>query len=355
MATRSGSGPSRGKQPAQSAARDTESVASDKDQTIELKAQIIALQEAQVKQAIAAAMAQNKMDSVEASMQQILELMKNNMTQSATTLGPLPSTENRAADSPFLSVEPGHPRPSPTPTSQPPEHYYRYKAKEGDIAKFSDRDGNIEYCTWKEMILDKFEQDQPLFTTPRDYISYVFKRTEGKAQKHLFPRYTRGPRNVDPFKSYEEMLVYLDTIYINSNQVQDSKHEYKELQMLPDQSFQEFKTKFIQLANDGEIPMADRFDDLYDKVTVPLQSQLLNQRPALNKDFNKLYEYATEFDTEVKRLNTRRNRERDARTAKAPTQATRSRQTFPSKVAAASPATTLTNPSAKPSTSFAMI
>jgi hypothetical protein len=124
MATCSGSGPSKGKQPAQSTACDTKSVASDEDQTIELKAQIIALQEAQVKQAIATAMAQNKMDSVEASMQQILELMKNNMTQSATTLGPLPSTENRATDSPFLSVEPGYPCPSPTPTSQPPEHYY---------------------------------------------------------------------------------------------------------------------------------------------------------------------------------------------------------------------------------------
>jgi hypothetical protein len=48
-----------------------------------------------------------------------------------------------------------------------------------------------------------------------------------------------------------------------------------------------------------------------------LQGQLLNQRPALNKDFNKLCEYATEFDTQIKRLNTRRNQERDVRTAKA--------------------------------------
>jgi hypothetical protein len=127
------------------------------------------------------------------------------------------------------------------------------------------------------MILDKFEQDQPLFTTPQDYMSYVFKRTEGEAQKHLFPWYTHRPRNIDLFKSYKEMLTYLDTIYINTNKVQDSKYEYKELQMLPDQSFQEFKTKFIQLANNREILIADRFDNLYNKVTVPLQSQLLNQ------------------------------------------------------------------------------
>jgi hypothetical protein len=90
--------------------------------------------------------------------------------------------------------------------------------------------------------------------------------------------------------------------------------------------------------------VADRFDDLYNKVTVPLQSQLLNQRPALNKDFNKLCEYATEFDTQIKRLNTRRNQERDARTAKAPVPVTRSRPGFQSRAITAPP----TNPTAKP-------
>jgi hypothetical protein len=145
MATRGGSGPSRGKQSVQSTACNTESVASDEDTTIDLKAQIMALQEAQVKQAVAAVTAQNKVDSIEASMQQILELMKSNMSQSATTLGLSPFAENRAADSPFLSVEPRYSRPSPTPTSQLSEHYHQYKAKEGDITKFSDRDSDIEY------------------------------------------------------------------------------------------------------------------------------------------------------------------------------------------------------------------
>jgi Zinc knuckle len=350
MATRGSSGPSKGKQTVQSAARDTESIASDEDLTIELKAQIMALQEAQVKQAVAAAMAQSKMESMEASMQQILDLIKNNTSQSAATLSPPTSFKNRAADSPLPSVEPVHSRFSPTPASQPSE-YHHYKPKKGDVVRFRDRDGDIEYRAWKELIYDKFEKDQPLFTTLRDHMSYVFERTEGEAQKHLYPRYTRGPNNLDPFKTYEEMLAFLDTIYLNTNQVQDSRYAYRELRMLDDQSFQDFKTEFIQLANDGEIPMADRFDDLYNKVTIPLQSQLLNQRPALNKDFNKLCEYATEFYTQIKRLNARRNKERDARATKAPALATRPRQTFVPKVAIASPATT----AAKPSTGFSML
>jgi hypothetical protein len=80
--------------------------------------------------------------------------------------------------------------------------------------------------------------------------------------------------------------------------------------------------------------LADRFDDLYNKVTTLLQGQLLNQRPALNKDFNKLCEYATEFDTQIKRLNTRRNQERDARAAKTPVATARPRTTFQPKASA---------------------
>ena len=116
MATR-GNGSAKGKQPAPSAAPNIENIASNGDPTMELRAQIMALQEAQVKQAVAAAAAQNKIDSMEASMQQILNLMKNNLSQSAATFGPSPSFGNRAADSPFPSVEPINSRLSPTPAS----------------------------------------------------------------------------------------------------------------------------------------------------------------------------------------------------------------------------------------------
>jgi hypothetical protein len=358
MSTRSG-GPSKGKQPVQSATRDAESVASDEDLTMELKAQIMALQEAQVKQAVAAAMAQSKMESMEASMQQILDLMKNNLSQSAATLSLPTSFENQAADSPLPSVEPVHSRFSPTPASQPSE-YHHYKPRKGDVVRFHNRDSDIEYRAWKELIYDKFEKDQPLFTTLRDYMSYVFDRTGGEAQKHLYPRYTRGPSNLDPFRTYEEMLTFLDTIYLNTNQVQDSRYAYRELRMLDDQSFQDFKTEFIQLANDGEIPMADRFDDLYNKVTIPLQSQLLNQRPALNKDFNKLCEYATEFYTQIKRLNVRRNQERDARARRAPSAPAqaRPRPALQPKVTVTPPATSSTSLPTKPvgaSAGFSML
>ena len=139
------------------------------------------------------------------------------------------------------------------------------------------------------------------------------------------------------------MLNLLDSIYINTNHVQDSHYTYQELRIQTNQSFQDFKTKFIQLTNNRQILMSDQFNDLYNKVTTLLQGQLLNQRPALNKDFNKLYEYATEFDTQIKRLNTCHNQERDTRATKIPVTATRPRTTFQLK-ANTTPATSVAKP-----------
>jgi hypothetical protein len=81
------------------------------------------------------------------------------------------------------------------------------------------------------------------------------------------------------------------------------------------ESFQDFKTKFLQLANGGRIPASERFDDLYEKLTTALQGQLLNQRHDMDKDFGKLCLKAGRIDIDLKRLNIRRNKEREARTA----------------------------------------
>jgi hypothetical protein len=113
------------------------------------------------------------------------------------------------------------------------------------------------------------------------------------------------------------MLTTLDTIYKNPFLVRDSRSQYKELKMGIGQSFHDFRTRFIYLANTGRIPLADWFDDMYDKMTTALQGQILNQRHLLEEDFEKLCTVAIGIDAELKRLNARRNKERDARLGQA--------------------------------------
>jgi hypothetical protein len=101
-------------------------------------------------------------------------------------------------------------------------------------------------------------------------MSYIFNRTKGEANDHLFHRYTRDTDNVNPFTSYQEMLTTLDTIYKNPFLVRDSRSQYKELKIGISQSFHDFRTQFIYLANTGRIPLVDWFDDIYDKMTTAL-------------------------------------------------------------------------------------
>jgi len=76
--------------------------------------------------------AQNKIDSLKSSIQQILDLLKNNMSQSATAPNPQPSLTG----TPFPSVEPADHRPSPSLFSQSSDNR-NYKARVEDPLRFS--------------------------------------------------------------------------------------------------------------------------------------------------------------------------------------------------------------------------
>ena len=109
------------------------------------------------------------------------------------------------------------------------------------------------------------------------------------------------------------MLSALDAIYKDPFYVYNSRNTYKDLCIGQSQSFQEFKTRFIQLANSRQIPDTDCFDDMYNKMTTTLQGQILNQRYTLEGDFERLCEVVTGIDSELKRLTNRRIKEREAR------------------------------------------
>jgi hypothetical protein len=109
------------------------------------------------------------------------------------------------------------------------------------------------------------------------------------------------------------MLVSLDDIYRNRYHKEDSRATYRELRMKDKEAFQDFKTRFLQLANGGRIPEADRFDDLYEKLTAPLQSRLLAIKYDLDGDFQKLCDRAGRIDTDLRRFNSRITKDREAR------------------------------------------
>ena len=66
------------------------------------------------------------------------------------------------------------------------------------------------------------------------------------------------------------MFEILDAVYLNTFEEQDSCSIYRDLAIGVRQSFQDFKTQFIYLANSGNIPEADRFNDIYNKMITAL-------------------------------------------------------------------------------------
>jgi hypothetical protein len=308
------------------------------DNVLTFQAQLQALQSVQVNQVASAGKMQKQMDALEQGMAQILAALNRPASQ------PLSQTAQASTPLQDVQIDPS-PRASPSPSTQP---NYGYKPKKKDPPEFDNNDGPIQYKAWKEQILDKFEEDEPQFSTPRSYMSYVFNRTTGDANKHLFPRYTRDKKNRNPYTSYQEMFETLDIAYLNAFEERDARNDYRALHMGVTQSFQDFQTEFIHLANDGRIPEADRFDDMYDKLTTALQDKLLVHRQLIDGDFNRLCTMAAGVDSELKRLNTRRNREREAREVRMARTATPAKNP----VAASRP----NNPVAKPtSAGFALL
>ena len=80
---------------------------------------------------------------------------------------------------------------------------------------------------------------------------YVFNNTTGDVQKYLFLRY--DPDSEDLFLTAVEMISYLGTIYINLHQIQEALYAYKQLEMASSQTFSDFKTQFLNLANKAQV------------------------------------------------------------------------------------------------------
>jgi hypothetical protein len=98
------------------------------------------------------------------------------------------------------------------------------------------------------------------------------------------------------------MMTYLKQFFQNPHRIRDARYEYLSLKMKPTDTFFEFQTIFLRLANKAEIARSEWFDDLYDKLTLQLQSQLAVLRHTLGQDVTKLCEMASGTDTENRRI-----------------------------------------------------
>lgn len=156
-----------------------------------------------------------------------------------------------------------------TPVSNGPNKSFTVKLKDPEPLT----DGaSPSFENWRIQIEDKFLINYQMFDSEQAKMAYLFNRTADIAQKHLAPRYRKGP---EPFSSATEMVTYLAEILENPFEAQDARIDFRNLMMREDESFSDFYTRFLHLAGIGKIPTDDLQPDLYDKLTPALQQSVL--------------------------------------------------------------------------------
>jgi hypothetical protein len=264
---------------------------------------MLALQQAQIKSQMDAIADRQTLNSLAENLTRLLDTddaprgRSTNRQQVPGAARTQSEYHDAAPDRPVPSVE------QVAPAWQAPEHNNYRSAKVPDPPKLNNgQDPSYDY--WQVQIIGKFQVNADHYATEAARMYYVFNCTEGDAQRYLYARYKPGA--TDPFKTSAEMIDYLGEHFINPHRVREARREYKKLRMNEIQTFHEFKTKFIHLADEAHIPLDDRLDELYDKLTLSLQELLASQRHSI-RTLQDLYHVASSVDSEMRALQTRKN------------------------------------------------
>jgi hypothetical protein len=186
-------------------------------------------------------------------------------TQASRTQSPIPIAPELVA---VLEALTRQQRQSPS-TDRP----YR-SAKISDPPVLTDRtDPTFE--NWKIQLQDKLTVNTDYFETEEARKAYVFGRTGIDTQIYLRPRYADD--SVNPFKSAEDMIGYLASIYKDPHKVQNARYDYRSLRIKTTEKFTEFQTRFLQLAGQARILPDDLMPDMFDKLTLELRRTILPQ------------------------------------------------------------------------------
>jgi Zinc knuckle len=253
---------------------------SDNEEILILKANIQALQEAQVKQHT----------EHKASLSNIERMLAQLMSNSGPEIQSPRNSDNTDPE-------------RNSPTLSTPE---KYSKRLPDPFPLSDGT-NPTFESWRIQIKGKLRANADYFPTEEDRMFYTFNRTTGDAQKHLVPRYDEG----SPFRfvSATEMIQHLTSIFVNPNKVRDARYDYNKLVMRTGQAFTEFQTTFLHLAGEAQIPSTSLRLDLYDKLTIQLQTPIAVMLEDLDT-YDKLATRCLSLDTELKRISTRVERQK---------------------------------------------
>ena len=120
------------------------------------------------------------------------------------------------------------------------------------------------------MIRQKLEVNTNYYPLPIHRKLYIQSRYEGKAQLYIAPRISSDTSL--PYVDAKDIILHLKTIFANLNRRVEAYTVYYKLKIKPKDSFTNFLTEFIQLAEEAIVITENYKRDLYSKLLYLLQS-----------------------------------------------------------------------------------
>jgi hypothetical protein len=197
---------------------------------------------------------------------------------------------------------------------------------------------DMKYSDWLSRIRNKLRANGDHYPTDEIQIAYVEGRIGGEAATHISPRLRADA--VDPYRTVQDLLDHLNSIYEDPNRLFTAKNEFKKIFMNKAQTFHDFYTRFLQLSSEAKISAADLKYELNSKLSFSLQKAVISH---FNSDisFQEFAKQCAVYDQSLKAIEERESRTRKP-TPIAPTSPRISTQSLATPTAAPSSTRTAT-------------
>ena len=154
---------------------------------------------------------------------------------------------------------------------------------------------------WSISIRDRLKRHGDHYPSELERKGLIWESTAGRAQGYLETRYLSDDND---FESAQEMIDLLASYYLTGLEDQMYRNEFKDLVMgepNPKETFADFAARFRSRATLAKIPHTQWFDEMWDKVSLTLQSVATPQKLHWNGDFEKMAESLMAIDVERRR------------------------------------------------------
>jgi hypothetical protein len=170
-------------------------------------------------------------------------------------------TDSQSSDHPLISIE---------PTNR--EYQSNGPMRGNEAQELSDGTDPI-FDSWRLQILARFRDDPYWYNSDRRKLDYMLRRTKGSAQIHMLSG-MKDEQLPGYFETADDALASLSQALNNPEALRIAKNSFRALQMLSSETFAEFRTRFLLLAQESQLPTKFYREELFQKITPELGYQI---------------------------------------------------------------------------------